>query len=183
MTWRVQNTQPPQHVLRPDRTIHSTQQRQTKLTLAHTRIALHSVQNYDASPSGRVAPAHNAVPRAPLCPRRNEENIAASPIPRVHSDTSRAWLGDVSLKIFGMATAISRAALVRRVTSVHATNPAYFPHIRKSWEHRTQVCGVTEFAFPNTRGGGFESIASHTHDAMTFDLRSVQRCQPSGAAA
>ena len=142
--------QPPQHVLRPERTTHGTQQRQKKLTLAHMRIALHSVLNCNASPSCRVAPAHNAVPCAPLCPRRNEENIAASPSPRVHSDTSRAWLGNVSLKIFGMVTAISHAARIRKATSVHATNPAYFPHIRTSWEHRTQLCGNRQLAFANT---------------------------------
>jgi len=92
-------------------------------TLAHMRIALHSVLNCDASPSCSAAPARNAVPRAPLCPCRNEENIAVSPIPRVHSDRSRAWPGNVSLKHVGMITAMSRAVLVHRVTSGHVTHP------------------------------------------------------------
>jgi hypothetical protein len=91
--------------------------------LAHMSIALHSVVNGDASPSCSAAPAHNAVPRAPSCPCRNEENIAASPIPRVHSDRSRAWPGNVSLKHVGMITAMSRAVLVHRVMSGHVTHP------------------------------------------------------------
>ena len=76
-------------MLRPERTTRGTQQRQKNKTLAHKRIALHSVLNCDASPSCSAAPAHNAIPRAPLCPCRNEENIAVSPIPRVHSDLAR----------------------------------------------------------------------------------------------
>ena len=115
-------TEPPQHVLRPERTTQSTQQRQKNNTSSHSHC-LAQCLSYVSSPPCCVAPARNAVQRAPLCPRRSEENIVASPIPRVHSDTSRAWHGDVSPKHFGNITAMSRAVRVRRVTSLHQTNP------------------------------------------------------------